>query len=876
MRCQNKDREKIHAFRSSIDAGARPFAGGATTGPRCPAGAVTVSNRVVDRALPAGAIGLAAWLGWVAGVALQLQQVTLWPARSYGATVLLGLLAGWLVWRRVPRKWPAVTWWGLVCLAGFCLAWGQTGLRAAVYAERALAPEYEGVDIRVEGRVASLPQSTQDGLRFELAVSSAEMAGHAVRMPERLQLAWYRHARGKGAKKGAKKGADTEMPPVHAGERWQLTVRLRSPHSASNPHGFDRERWWWEQGIGAVGYVRDGPRDAPAERLDPAPVYRVDRWREVVRDRIAHRLDDPRTAGVLAALVVGDQSAIETDDWNLFRITGVAHLVSISGLHVTLFAWVAMQFVGVLWRRLSRWWPAMALRLPAQQAAGWGGLLLACVYAVFAGWGVPAQRTVLMLSIFLGLRMLGRQWPWPHVWGLALAVVLWLDPWAWLQAGFWLSFVAVAILFSALPQVRSESDRPTPPPAWRRAPAMLGKLLKEQSVVTLALAPLSLLLFGQVSVVGLLANLLAIPWVTLVLTPLALLGVAVPWLWDGAALATQALMAWLDVLAQWPWAAVYRAVPPLWMGVVAAMGAWLLVMPWPWMLRMAGLLAVWPVLAWTPARPAPGEFEVLALDVGQGSAVLVRTASHSLLFDTGPRYGANADAGRSIVVPVLRAMGESPDAVVVSHRDSDHAGGAGSVRAAWPDARWLDSYGKNPSERCMAGQGWRWDGVAFDVLHPEPEDYDERGVGRLSSNAMSCTLIIRNERQAAWLSGDLDAARETRLALQQPELRADLLIAPHHGSRTSSSPVLLNTLQPQWVLIQAGYRNRFGHPAALILNRYRVRGIQWVSSPSCGAATWRSDQPQAVTCQRQLARRYWHHAVPLDEASLESGQESND
>ncbi|MEZ5702176.1 MAG: DNA internalization-related competence protein ComEC/Rec2 [Burkholderiaceae bacterium] len=627
--------------------------------------------------------------------------------------------------------------------------------------------------------------------------------------------------------------------------------------------------------MGAVGYVRDGPRYAAAERLAAAPIYRVDRWREAVRDRIGRRLDDSRTAGVLAALVVGDQSAIDTDDWNLFRITGVAHLVSISGLHVTLFAWVAMLCVGFLWRRLSGLWPALALHLPAQQAAGWGGLLLACAYAVFAGWGVPAQRTVLMLSIFLGLRLLGRQWPWPLVWGLALAVVLWLDPWAWLQAGFWLSFVAVAILFSALPQARSTADQATPSPVWRRAPAMLGKLLKEQSVVTLALAPLSLLLFGQVSVVGLLANLLAIPWVTLVLTPLALLGVALPWLWDGAALATQALMAWLDWLSQWPWAAVYRAVPPLWMGVVAAVGAWLLVMPWPWALRLLGLLAIWPVVAWTPARPAPGEFEVVALDVGQGSAVLVRTATHSLLFDTGPRYGPSADAGRSIVVPVLRALGESPDAVVVSHRDSDHAGGAASVRAAWPVARWLDSFGKVPSERCVAGQAWHWDGVTFEVLHPEPDDYDEQGVGRLSSNAMSCTLIIRNGRMAAWLSGDLDAAHETRLALKRPALRADLLIAPHHGSRTSSSPVLLNTLQPQWVLVQAGYRNRFGHPAPLVLNRYRARGIQWVVSPSCGAATWRSDQPKSVVCQRQGRTAPWHHTVPEAGAGGGSGPREN-
>jgi competence protein ComEC len=249
----------------------------------------------------------------------------------------------------------------------------------------------------------------------------------------------------------------------------------------------------------------------------------------------------------------------------------------------------------------------------------------------------------------------------------------------------------------------------------------------------------------------------------------------------------------------------------------------------------------------------------MALDVGQGSAVLVRTAGHSLLYDTGPRYSPTSDAGQRVVVPLLRALGERPDTVVVSHRDSDHAGGSAAVQTEWPEARWLSSFDADPARRCTAGQRWTWEGVDFEILHPSPGDFGPDGAGRLPSNAMSCVLRVGHARQSVWLSGDLDADRETRLALAHPDLRASLLLAPHHGSLTSSSPVLLNTLAPAWVLVQAGYRNRFKHPAPVVLARYRQRGMRWVATPDCGAATWQSDAPDTVLCQRESARRYWHH-----------------
>jgi competence protein ComEC len=765
--------------------------------------------------------------GAVLGVALQLQQERLWPVATYGALLAAALmLAGGCAWSGKGRRGGLAL--GAALLAGALVAAGATGLRAARYQAQGLAAALEGVDLVVTGQVATMPQRGADSDRFEFAVESATRGGQAVDLPPRLLISDFR---GQGAGR-----------TWRAGDAWRLTVRLKRPHGASNPHGFDRERWLWEHGIGATGYLRDGPRDPAPVFLGAHGSHPVEAARQWVAERIAARVQDPRSAGVLAALVVGDQAAIERSDWALFRDTGVAHLMSISGLHVTVFAWLATACIGWGWRRWAHVWPGVLLAVPAPRAAAWGGVLAAAAYALFSGWGVPAQRTVLMLALVVGLRQGVRQWPWPLVWLLAMVAVLALDPWALLQPGFWLSFVAVGILFASGSRVQ---------------PGPVTRLLREQAVVTVALAPLGVLLFGQLSLAGLVANLLAIPWVTGVVTPLAMLGVLVPWAWDLAALAVQGLVASLEWLGGWRWATLFRPIPPLPLALCGVAGGLLLVLRLPLALRSAGLVLLTPMLAWSPPRPGAGEFEVLAVDVGQGSAVLVRTAGHSLLYDTGPRYGPGSDAGDRVVVPLLRALGESPDTVVVSHRDSDHSGGSAAVRAAWPQARWLSSFGEG--ERCLAGQRWQWEGVDFELLHPSPEHFDDAGQGRLPSNAMSCVLRVGNGRRWAWLSGDLDAERETRLALAQPQLRADLLLAPHHGSASSSSPVLLNTLRSSVALVQSGYRNRFGHPAPVVRDRYNARGMRWVVSPQCGAALWRSDDPSSVHCHRDTVRRYWHH-----------------
>ncbi|MBT2325762.1 DNA internalization-related competence protein ComEC/Rec2 [Variovorax paradoxus] len=791
--------------------------------------------------------------GSVLGAALQLQQPALWSWAAYAA-MLFAAAAGALLLRRWRRSALALLLLGAIAGAGLA------GWRAAAYADDALAPALEGRDLQVVGIVAQMPQRGDGAVRFLFDLESARGAGGSERglprVPPRIALGWYADNTslwGRAPEDALRAESAAAPGPVHAGERWRMVVRLKAPHGNLNPNGFDHELRQWELGVQAAGYVRSGAGDARPERLGQSWRHPIERAREAVRDAVFERVADRRLAGVIAALVTGDQNAIERADWDVFRATGVAHLMSISGLHITMFAWLAALLVGALWRRSGRlmlWWPA-------PHAALAGGVLLAALYALFSGWGLPSQRTVWMLAMVALLRLTGRRWPWPFVWLCTCAVVVALDPWALMQPGFWLSFVAVGVLFAT---GASEAEA-----GATGMKARLARMWREQWAVTLALTPLGLLLFQQVSAIGLVANAIAIPWVTLVITPLAMLGVLVPPLWDLAAWAVQALAVLLQWLAQLPLATFSAPAPALWAAIAGVGGGVLLAMRLPWSLRALGLPLLLPALLWQAPRPAAGEFELLAADIGQGNAVLVRTATHSLLYDTGPRYSVESDAGHRVLVPLLRAFDEKLSTVLLSHRDSDHTGGAPSVLAMQPQAALLSSIeAEHPlqklraARRCVAGQRWTWDGVDFEILHPMEADY----ASFTKPNAVSCVLRIGNGRASVLLAGDIERLQEAALVGRTSGLRADLLLVPHHGSKTSSSPALLDAVQPRIALVQAGYRNRFGHPADEVAARYRERGIALVDSAHCGAATWSSGQPVELQCQRRTAKRYWHHVVP--------------
>ena len=810
-------------------------------------------------------------MAWVLGNALQLHEAQLGTGLDYLWPVLgCGLCAVWVTtaWRRpkgATTQRPYWAWLGLAIatLSVAAVAYASVGWRALLYQQGQLPAQLQGIDIEVTGSVVSLPQRLSDGWRFRFQVAQAVRvdSGVEVELPPLLQMGWYANDRAESP----------DLPSLRAGQIWRLPVRLKQPHGLVNPGSFDVELWLWEQGIHATGYVRTAARGSAPLLLGYTQEWEVVQWRQMARDGIQHSVSEPRWAAMVSALLIGDQAGLDRGDWDVFRATGVAHLMSISGLHITLWAWVARGLILRLWRYSDGWGGSWCLTLPAPDAAQVGGLLLAWAYAVFSGWGIPSQRTVAMLATVCVLHLHALRWPLHTQWLLAMVVVLLIDPWALMQAGFWLSFVAVGMLFIGQPtHAPPVAAQPHIPRTYWQSLSGLGpyvlSLCREQWIISVCLAPLCIVLFQQVSLVGLLANLFAIPWVTWVVTPLAFGGLLWSPLWQASAWAAQVLCSLLEPMSTASWAVWHSAAPPWWVAAVGLVGAGIWAGRWLGRYGFAGLLLMGPALLWPSFRPPPGVVQLLAADVGQGNAVLVRTAQHSLLFDAGPRYGSESDAGDRVWLPLLQGMGERLDILLLSHQDADHTGGALAIYATQAQAQILSSItashwlGKTMDmRRCEAGQSWQWDGVQFDIIHPLASDYDRL----LSPNARSCVLRINAQQQTVLLTADIEAFQEQALLERMGKsLKADVLLVPHHGSKTSSTDAFLGAVQPHIAWVQAGYRNRYGHPAPQVMQRYASKGIPVWDSPHCGAMHWRSDAPTQVLCERDVQRRYWQHRLP--------------
>ena len=747
-----------------------------------------------------------------------------------------------VVWLAImqPRARPV-----LAAVAGY--AWAA--FLAHVQMGALLPAAVEGRDVEITGTVRGLPAVDPLRARFDFDV---EDSARSAVPAGRVRLSWYR----------------VKAAPA-PGSVWRLTVRLRRPRGWLNPGGSDYEGRLFANRIVATGYVRSGRRTGSAPALSLA---RVDAVRAGLARSIRAALEGRGSEGLVRALAIGDRGGISEDRWRTLRVTGTAHLMAISGLHV------GMAAAAAYWVALRAWVfvPRAALLVPAPQIAGVAAMCAAFGYALLAGLALPTQRALLMLAVVFASQLSRRRLLPSHGLALALVVVLGVEPHSVRAPGFWLSFVAVAAIVLAIatrpvPGRRPVSGRrPTPD----RRPAvgartLVGRLRAlgtVQIAVTAGLAPVTLSVFAEQSLVSPFVNALAIPLVGALVVPVILLGLLAGAVFPaaGAVLLIAAAVA-LDLL--WPaleWigahAEVLRARGEIgpWQLAAGALGALIVLAPRGLLPRWLGLFWMLPLVMVRPAPLEPGAYRVTMLDVGHGLSVVVETARRVLVYDAGPRVG-RLDAAALAVLPYLAHRGrDAVDRVVLSHGDSDHVGGyrrlAGSVAVASLVAN--GAVGPHrPDLQCVAGRRWTWDGVVFEVLYP----FDG---GSGFDNAHSCVLRIEGEGGSLLLTGDVEREGERALVDRLGgALATDVLVVPHHGSATSSTPRFIAAVSPSIALFSAAERGRFRLPHPDVVARYADAGIAAFHTSRCGAVTLEfvpSRGPRIVRLEREAKRRYWH------------------
>jgi competence protein ComEC len=677
--------------------------------------------------------------------------------------------------------------------------------------QRRLIPEGR-TQMTVTGIIASLPRAGQDMTGFYFRPD----AGHSD-LPAGIRVNWYHGNQSSSAPKAP-------LPAVQAGERWRLQLSLRPARSRVNFHGFDNERWYFANGIGALATVQDGDN----RRTAIAPWHDINHWRASLRQRLDKLVGDMPGFRILPALAIADRRELFEADRKILASTGTGHLLAISGLHIGLAATMGF-FIGRAFLLLLPLRLRIRFSIPVPWIMAW---LFALGYSALSGFGISTQRALVMFSVLTIVTLSRRQVQPLQGWLVAMGLVLLSDPLAPLRAGFWLSFMAVGILFLLFVPRQGSIFR------WRR-------ILLAQAGITLVMAPVGMFWFQQASLPGLLANLVAIPLVSILIVPLVLLGllfIGLPlpvsaWLLGAASHLSEALMTFLGFLAELqPEFLTFTRPPGLMVTLMAVCGALVLLLPRALPGRLAGMLLMLPLILPAVDRFEEDEVKIEIIDAGQGMAVLIRDQDDLVLYDTGPGNGRTGEEAWDIVdsdiypmiMAGIRAERRDLGTLVVSHGDLDHSGGLRSLLSHFPDARVIASLGmdQNAVEKCVAGMNWRTRRLDFRVLHPSS------GLPYMGNDS-PCVISVTGAASSILLSGDISRVVERRLigeGLKQHEM----LTVPHHGSLSSSSGPFIETVKPSIALISAGVDNRFGFPRSDVLASYARAGIPTLSTSECG------------------------------------------
>ncbi|GMR06308.1 MAG: DNA internalization-related competence protein ComEC/Rec2 [Gammaproteobacteria bacterium] len=726
----------------------------------------------------------------------------------------------------------------LFLLMGFFWA----GFVAAHQLSKTLPQELAGKNIIVEGFVEGLPDREGRVVRFNFNVFHSEKA-EGRRISGRIRVSDYRR--------------DPIDP--QPGEAWRLLLRVKSPHGFANPAGFDYEKWLFSQRIIATAYIRkNNARFSKVNHrlpdLDRSAV--IDRMRLRIAAQIKNSLEDSSFRGIITALATGDRRAITSQQWSVLQTTGTSHLMAISGLHVGLVAGIAF----FLFRFLFATVPQLPLLIPSHKAAAVVAMFCAAFYSLMAGFSLPTQRALLMLTVLMVAIILQRRVRALDILSLTLLLVLILDPLSILSAGFWLSFAAVAMILYILQQ-RSHRNN------WTDSSVL--KTVNMQWKLSLMMAPATLLFFQQIPLSGPVANLVAIPVVAFLIVPLVLLA-SLSFLLFGGGFVEHNLYRLADYILQLLWtlleslARTTEALPfSVEHSAVALAGfvftILLLMLPAGLKIRKLALVGLLAFFFPLHSQLREGEFRVILLDVGQGLSAVIMTGRHALLFDTGARFSKRFNAGDAVVLPVLKLLSINRlDTLIVSHGDNDHSGGVQKVLAGVEVKQVISNEkifitdASTESVPCRAGTQWRWEGVSFRLLHPDSD-------GITTGNNASCVLHVQSSFGSILLPADIEKEAEKEIISRYPDaLRSNILIAGHHGSNTSSSDDFINAVSPQLVLFPAGWRNRYHHPAKKVLHGLEIRQIKSMITGECGAITIRvAEAGVSAWSWRQSNRKIW-------------------
>ncbi len=705
----------------------------------------------------------------------------------------------------------------------FLLGFAWMGIISTQVLNTQITEKYLNKPILVTGKIVKLPEKTKHNTKFFFQAKSP--------FSGQLKLAWYSHKK-------------VFVPELQVGDTWRLLLKIKHNNSYQNLSGFDYEKWLFYKRIDATGYVKNSPFN---QLIEPSQsISSIDKIRQTIRQTLSPILNQQKFGGVLNALIIGDRSLISNQHWELFKATNTTHLSVISGLHIGLISGFAFLLVQFFWRRSTR----LSLILPAQITGAYFGLFVAFLYALIAGFSIPTGRAFIMASVvFLSIILKRHHNIW-QLYSLALLLVLLNNPLSVLSVGFWLSFYVVAVIIYGAKQHQEKS--------W------FYRLIYIQLLISFSTLPLTIWFFSTASIISPIANLVAIPVFSFIITPFALLGALFNFIGLTTlaeivfSIANQALLylsILLEQLQQFEFHKWHYAQTSLVDLTLFILAIFIAISPKGLKLRWLSV-PILGLLFLTPNQKMDSRsMRISTLDVGQGLAHVVQTRNHILLFDTGARYPSGFNLGNSVITPYLQAKHiQYLDKVIVSHGDNDHIGGINNILENFQVGEILSSVPEKIQVKvtnCQAGQQWQWDGILFEILNPDKKSTFKR-------NNASCVLKVSNGKYSALLTGDIEKEAEYYLVKNKKEkLKSTLLIAPHHGGRTSSTQPFLTAVSPELIIISNGFQNRFRHPSKAVMKRYQYNGIKTLQTDCSGQIDVFLSDKIEIQEYRKNAKRYY-------------------